>query len=188
MKLLPLALAVALLGGCASAPPPIAAEMARTPAGQVTVVEFVDFECVFCRRAHLAISTVIARHATQVRLARKQVPLTRRHPHAADAARAAVCAEELGKGDAMADALFRATDLTPQGIETLATGLGMEVGALHTCIASSETTLRIQQDRADFDAIEGDGVPIVFVGAERLDGVPDEAAFEAAIVRALDSR
>ena len=162
--------------------------MARTPAGQVTVVEFVDFECVFCRRAHLAISTVVARHATQVRLVRKQVPLTRRHPHAADAARAAVCAEDLGKGDAMADALFRASDLTPQGIEALATGLGMDGAALHTCIASPETTRRIKQDRADFDGIEGDGVPIVFVGAERLDGVPAEAEFEAAIVRALGSR
>ena len=190
MKSRPIWLTLALLGACATAPAPIAAAMRSTPAGQVTVVEFVDFECVFCRRANVAISAVILRHPDSVRLVRKQVPLTRKHPHALAAARASLCADGLGKGDAMADALFRAapSSLTPEGIEGFAVDVGIDATALHTCVAASETTARLAQDRADFDEIEGDGVPIVFVGAERLDGVPDEATFEAAVVRALEAR
>lgn len=190
MKSFAASISVVLLGACATAPPPIAEAIRNTPAGQVTVVEFVDFECVFCRRAHTAISAVVARHAGSVRLVRKQVPLTRRHPHALAAARASLCADGLGKGDAMADALFRAAPaaLTPEGIEALATDVGMDAAALHRCVAASETTVRLAHDRADFDEIEGDGVPIVFVGTERLDGVPDEATFEAAVVRGLAAR
>jgi protein-disulfide isomerase len=183
-------MSVSLLVACATAPPPIAEAMRGTPAGQVTVVEFVDFECIFCRRAHASISAVVARHLDGIRLVRKQVPLTRRHPHALAAARASLCADGLGKGDAMADALFRAAPaaLTPEGIEVLAADVGMDAAALHTCVAASETTVRLAQDRADFDEIEGDGVPIVYVGTERLDGVPDEATFEAAVVRGLAAR
>lgn len=189
MQARPIWLTFALLGACATAPPPIAEAIRHTPAGQITVVEFVDFECVFCRRAHTAISAVVARHAGSVRLVRKQVPLTRRHPHALAAARASLCADAVGKGDVMADALFRAapSSLTPEGIEGLAADLGMDAAALHTCVAAPETTVRLAQDRADFDEIEGDGVPIVFVGTERLD-LLDEATVEAAVVRGLAGR
>lgn len=187
LPLWPFWLTAPLLAACASAPPPIAEAIRHTPTGQVAVVEFVDFECVFCRRANDAISTVVARHGASVRLVRKQVPLTRKHPHALAAARASLCADGLGKGDAMADALFRAppSSLTPEGIETLGAALGMDASTLHTCVAASATTAGLAHDRADFDAVEGDGVPIVFVGTERLDGVPDEAAFEAALLRQL---
>ena len=99
-------------------PPAIRAEMARTPPGQVTVVDFVDFECPFCRMTNAALQPLLDAHQDRLRVVRRQVPL-RMHPHALDAARAACCGERLGRGDAMASALFSAPveSLTREGCE-----------------------------------------------------------------------
>jgi len=40
-------------------PAVIHAEMAKTPRGEVTVVDFVDFECPFCRMTHAEIAPVL---------------------------------------------------------------------------------------------------------------------------------
>ena len=89
----------------------IRAEMARTrelgPVGAVTVVDFVDFECPFCRMTHAELEPILEAHRDRLRVVRRQVPL-HMHPHALDAARAACCGERLGSGDAMASALFSA--------------------------------------------------------------------------------
>src|SRR5438477_261341 len=63
-------------------PPPIAAELARTPPHQITVVDFTDFECPFCRASHAVLAPILARNAARVRVVRKHVPLTWIHPHA----------------------------------------------------------------------------------------------------------
>ena len=86
-------------------PPPIAEELRQTPPGKVTVVDFVDFECPFCRMTHAQLAPLLAERKDKVRVARKHVPL-RMHAHAMEAARAACCGEKLGKGDEMAEALF----------------------------------------------------------------------------------
>src|SRR6185295_5203511 len=97
-------------------PPVIALEMKGTGRGKVTVVDFVDFECPFCRLTHAELAPAIEARRAKIRVARKHVPL-RMHRHALDAAKAGCCGETLGKGDAMADALFSAPTeaLTPEG-------------------------------------------------------------------------
>ena len=99
-------------------PAVIADEMRKTPRGKVTVVDFVDFECPFCRMTHADFGPLLEERKDKVRVARKHVPL-RMHPHAMDAARAACCGEKLGKADEMAEALFTApaSELTPEGCE-----------------------------------------------------------------------
>ncbi len=100
-------------------PQVIRSEMARTRGmaqkGAVTLVDFVDFECPFCRMTNAELEPLLLAHKDRVRVVRRQVPL-RIHPHALDAARAACCGERLGKGDAMASALFAAPveQLTPE--------------------------------------------------------------------------
>ena len=88
-------------------PDVIAREIAQSPPGAVTVVDFADFECPFCRMTHAMLAPLLAEHRDRVRLVRKNVPL-KQHSHALDAARAACCGDEMGKGEEMADALFSA--------------------------------------------------------------------------------
>jgi len=182
------ALLFPLLIGCGpSLPTPIAAEMKRTPPGQATIVEYVDFECPFCRRLDAVLAPILAKHPGQVRVVRRHVPLTKIHPHADSAARAAVCADAQGKADAMADALFRALPitLTDEGEEALAAQLGLDAAAFHACLGDPATLRRIALDGGEFDAIGGEGVPLLFIGRERLEGLQDEATLDAALERAL---
>jgi uncharacterized membrane protein/predicted DsbA family dithiol-disulfide isomerase len=170
----------------ARVPGAIVAEQERTPAGQVTVVDFVDFECPFCRMTHAALEPILEAHSGRVRLVRKQVPL-RMHPHALDAARAACCAERLGKGDAMANALFSAPveDLTPEGCEKIALSVGLFSEPYRACIADPKTDKRIEADRATFKAARGYALPTIWVGARQLIGAQSGPELEGAIGAAL---
>lgn len=170
-------------------PAPIAEEIGKTGSGKVTLVDFVDFECPFCRMTHAELAPVLEKHAGKVRVARKHVPL-RMHPHAMDAARGAVCAEKLGKGDAVADALFsaRTDDLTPDGIEKIATGLGLDGEAFRACVRDASTDARIKQDSEAFRASGGQGLPTLWFDATKLEGAQDREALEQVLdgaVRAL---
>ena len=69
-------------------PDVIARELSVTPKGQVTVIDFADFECPFCRMTHAQLVPLLAEHPGRVRVVRKNMPLAR-HAHAMDAARAA---------------------------------------------------------------------------------------------------
>src|SRR5262249_61195791 len=74
------------------------------------------------------LTTAIAHLQSPVRVVRKMLPLSM-HPHAMPAALAYCCADAQGKGDAMAEALFAAPadQLTPDGCEQLAAGVGCDL-------------------------------------------------------------
>ena len=170
-------------------PDVIAQELAATPRGEITIVDFVDFECPFCRQMQATLAPEVAAHKAKVRLVRRLVPLTRIHPHALDAARAACCAEALGKGDAMADALFQTEvdDLTPDGCARLAESLGLPLDAYRACLASPDTEARLTRDRREFDqaAVKGDGLPLMWVGRHKMMGAQDPASLSRVLDEAL---
>jgi uncharacterized membrane protein/protein-disulfide isomerase len=171
----------------AAAPAVIEAEIQKTPKGQATVVDFVDFECPFCRMAQKEFSPALAANRSHVRLVRKQVPLTHIHPHALDAARAACCGEKLGKGDAMADALFEAPvdDLTPPGCEKIAERLGLPVDAYRACVSDPRTDAQIEADRAMFKAADGHGLPTIWINEQKFEGLQPEGTLSKALDSAI---
>jgi uncharacterized membrane protein/predicted DsbA family dithiol-disulfide isomerase len=185
------AIALPLMAGfrASAVPENIRNEIARTPKGEVTIVDFVDFECPYCRVTHVELKPMLEAHKERVRLVRLQVPL-RIHPHALDAARAACCGERLGKGDAMADALFAAPvdQLTPGGCEAIAVGVGMAPDAYRACLADPTIGARIEHDRAEFKAAGGRALPTIWIdGQEFVGAQPGEVlaeALEKALARA----
>ena len=168
-------------------PDVIAKELAATPKGKVTVVDFVDFECPWCRMTHETFAPIMAPVRDRVRVVRKQVPLPM-HANAMDAARAACCGEKLGKGDAMADALFKAEDLTPAGCERLASELGLSIEPYRACVQDPSTDATIKADRETFKAAHGHGLPTIWIGDQKIEGAqPGEnlrRALDAALARA----
>jgi predicted DsbA family dithiol-disulfide isomerase/uncharacterized membrane protein len=146
-------------------PPVIAAEMKKTPPGKITIVDFIDFECPYCRQTADDFQPSLDKYRGRFRLVRKQMPLTRIHPHAADAARAAVCGETLGKGDEMANALIHAPlpALSDDGTTKIAVSLGLDEKAFRACLSSPETQQRIQSDEAEFKAAGGRGLPFIWI-------------------------
>ncbi len=161
-------------------------EIASAPPGVVTVIDFVDFECPFCRMTHEGFAPVLERHKGRVRVIRKQVPLTRIHPRSMDAALAACCGEKLGKGAEMAEALFSTPpdDLTREGCEKLATKLSLPPAEFRSCFDDPSTRARVDREIAEFKEAGGRGLPTIWIGAERFVGAQDPAHLEAAIRRA----
>lgn len=160
-------------------------EMAASPKGVATVVFFTDFQCPYCRRTHGALAPILAAKKERVRLVIRQVPL-HSHPDARTAAKADVCGEKMGLGHAYTEALFNASDLSESSCEALAVQRGVDRDAFRRCIAEPDTNARIERDLAEFDAVNGDGVPLLFVGHSRLEGEQDGSGLEAAITKALD--
>ncbi len=62
----------------------------------VTIVEFGDLQCPFCRRAHVTINELRRSYGDKLRVAFRNLPLPF-HPHAARAAEAAMAAAAQGK-------------------------------------------------------------------------------------------
>ncbi len=180
----------AVLTGCgASLPASVRAELAQTPHGQVTVVEFTDFECPFCRRMHAAAAPSLREHAGSVRIVRKHLPLSF-HPHAEHAARVYLCAEEQGaRTEELADVFYTAPPaelgLEP-GIAT-AVRLGANEGKLRECVNDAHITTRLREDGRAFGDANGEGVPLTYVGKTRLDGAVDADTFKGVLDAELAS-
>lgn len=177
-------LPLALVGACApELPSVVRGEMARSPSGTTTFVVFTDFQCPFCRRTHDKIAAAVAEHGTPARVVLVHVPL-RSHPDARAAARAAICAEALlpeEAANAVVDAMYHATDLSEGACERLAVSRGADRDRFRACVASAETQARLARDRAAFESVGGDGVPLVYVDGSRIDGEPTKAELDSAL-------
>jgi uncharacterized membrane protein/predicted DsbA family dithiol-disulfide isomerase len=154
--------------------------------GKVTIVEFVDFECPFCRALDKKLTEALERTQKPIRVVRKMVPLPM-HRRAIPAAMAWVCADVQGHGDAMAKELFAMPpeEMTPAAFEAAAARLGCDITKYRETFASAELRARIEQDMADAKAANLGGLPTIYIGRTKFDGsehTPD--ALLAAIERA----
>jgi protein-disulfide isomerase len=188
---LPLALASEAPGQAATAQPIVetAATLPEVIAreqrhGVVTVVEFMDFECPFCRKLHDDLAPVLASYGDRVRLVRKMVPL-KQHEHALPAALAYCCADDVGKGDAMAEALIVSKDLSPTGCEKTAEALGIDLDQFKTCVRDERTMDRVQADAAEAKAAGVRALPTLWIGHTMHRGLTDASVLRASIDEAL---
>ena len=94
---------------------------------EVVLVEYADFQCPYCRRAHDALTALRAEHGERLALAYRHLPLSHLHPDAQAAAEAAEAAGEAGKFWEMHDALFANQDrLDEEALPSMAAALGMD--------------------------------------------------------------
>jgi protein-disulfide isomerase len=74
-----------VLTSCGGPSSPIDRELAKTPEGQVTIVEFIDYRCTHCQTMFEVLAPLLDRNEGRVRLVVKHVPLEK-HPGAKEAA------------------------------------------------------------------------------------------------------
>lgn len=157
--------------------------------GKINVVEVSDFQCPHCRRLHGPLSDVIAPHGDRVHFVRLPYPLPG-HRHGRGAALMYLCAQQLGRGEAAADALFRA-DLAKMGPEQLARTVGIPPQALATCLADPETTAGLESAMKAVAQGGFRGLPTVYIGHQTLlgyDHSAGKAPYEAAIAGVAEGK
>ena len=165
------------------APPIPKAIRAHYEAGKINVVEFADFECPFCRELHHRLKGLLTPYGDRVRFVRLNMPLER-HPHARDAARAAVCAEPSGKADALSEFLFTTEDLSLPTIRKHAATLGVSLGAFDACLTSSATQQRLEREASILRDVGFQGLPTTYIGDRQIVGAQPNETFQDALERA----
>ena len=168
-------------------PPVGAADHSLGPAtAPIVLVEYGDYECPHCGRAHLVLQAILPGLAKEVRFVFRNFPLTESHPHAEPAAEAAESVSAHGGNDAfwpMHDRLFDNQDaLEPADLLEYAQAAGVDQALVASDLAAGAMKPRV---RADFKSGVRSGVngtPTFFVNGRRFDGTwADPAAFTAAL-------
>lgn len=157
--------------------------------GRATIVEFIDFECPFCRRQHARMSAIlegasVEGAAAPVQVVYRHLPLPM-HPHAREAARFACCAEEQGREQEMVDALFAHEELSPEACQQCASDVGLDHAALQECLGSTRPEARLDADAQEARALGVRRLPTCFVGEQRFVGLQDEATLRRALQQAM---
>jgi len=141
------------------------------PDALVTLVEFSDYQCPFCSRAHATIQQVQRDYGSRLRVVMKEFPLTTIHPMARGAALAALAAGAQGKYWEMHDKLFanqRALD--PASLEGYARELGLDLVRFKADLASPRSAEVIERDVDLGSGVGVSGTPAVFINGRRLAG------------------
>jgi protein-disulfide isomerase len=152
----------------------------------VTLLEYGDYECPHCGRAHPIVASVLRQLGASVRFAYRHFPLTEIHPHAEHAAEMAELADEGGSFWAMHDLLFENQQaLEDEDLMDYASQVGIDPDAAAAALASGTYTERVQEDFMSGVRSGVNGTPTFFINGIRHDGRWDEASLLDALQRAL---
>jgi predicted DsbA family dithiol-disulfide isomerase len=152
----------------------------------VTIVEFGDFQCPYCREAEDSLRTVFERHPDQVRLVFRNLPLASVHPNATVAAEAGVCAERQGMFWQMHDAMYQdQSALSETALKDTAKRLGLKMDGFAACLEDPQTREQLDTDRKAADELDVTGTPFFFINGRPLNGSVPVERFEAVITDEL---
>lgn len=157
----------------------------------ITIVEFSDYQCPFCRRAFEdAEKKVIENYVNtgKARIIFKDFPLSF-HPDAPAAANAARCAGEQSKYWEMHDKIFVGQGAAELGTvrinataySTYAKELKLDEAKFKTCVDSNKYAADVQSDTAQGIAAGVSGTPTFFINNQQIVGAQPYEAFKAAI-------
>ncbi len=152
--------------------------------GTVTLVEFGDYQCVYCKPMETTLNAALRAHPNLV-LVWKDLPSTELHKEALPAANAARCAGRQGKFWEYHDLLFEeqanlGADLYPR----LAERLGLQLGRFTACLAGNEENGIVLRNIEEAQALGVDGSPYFFLGAARITGAVTPAELAALLDQA----
>ncbi len=146
----------------------------RTEAS-VTIVEFSDFQCPYCKELQETLDQVLKAFPQDVRLVFKQYPLNI-HQYAHQASVAALAAHAQGKFWPLHDKLFQNfSAINEENIKRWARETGLNMGQFEKDMQSGKFETAVQKDMADGAGAKVLGTPTIFVNGRRL----QERSFEA---------
>jgi protein-disulfide isomerase len=137
----------------------------------VTLVEFSDFHCPFCKRVQPILEQLLVKYPKRVKLVFQDFPLDKLHPQARGAAEAARCAHEQGKFWEYHDLLFANAPKASSGdLETYAEQAGLEVKTFQSCLSDGGQQTAVQQDVREGARLGITGTPMFFINGRPLSG------------------
>jgi protein-disulfide isomerase/uncharacterized membrane protein len=183
--------------------PPVAIQIPPTaailgdPTAPVTVLEFSDFQCPFCKRGAFMMHQLLERNPGKVRVVFMPFPLDSvcnsliqksMHPYACELARAAFCAGKQGRFQPAYEKIFEEQEsLKAESAQALATTLGLDRAAYEACLNSDEAKAAVSASIEEGKKAKIVSTPTFFVNGRKIEGVLPMAAWDSIISKTLSS-
>jgi protein-disulfide isomerase len=155
----------------------------------VTLVEFSDFQCPFCKRVESTVRALLDSHPGAVRRVWKDNPLPFHAAARPSAILARMAYEKLGNTGFWRahGALFESQPaLESDALKTIALGLGLEWAPVERAI-KNDASKKIDASIALSADVEARGTPHFFMNGVRLSGAQPLESFEALFARRLEA-
>jgi protein-disulfide isomerase len=148
------------------------------------LVEYGDYECPYCGKAHPIVRRIQAKMGDRLRYVFRNFPLTEIHPHAAHAAAAAEAAGAQGKFWEMHHALFvHQHNLTEDDLRQYPANICLDADRLLREVREGTHEAHIREDFRSGIRSGVNGTPTFFINGERHDEGWDEETLLAALKR-----
>jgi protein-disulfide isomerase len=148
----------------------------------VTLIEFSDFQCPFCRQVVPTLKQVREKYGDKVRIVWKDFPLTQIHPQAFKAGEAGHCAAEQGKFWEYHDRLFASQQaLQPADLKRYAAELGLDSAKFDPCLDSSKYGDRVREGVAQGSRLGVNSTPTMYVNGRLVSGAQPYEVITAVI-------
>jgi protein-disulfide isomerase/uncharacterized membrane protein len=167
----------------------VAIELENTPskgfsAAPVTVVEYSDFLCVYCRQLAGAFSRFVPESNGRVNVYFKHYPLDRdcndhlvrsTHPGACKLALGGICAHYQDKFEAYHDRVFSSELVDPQIADVVRIGgeAGLDIGSLQNCLEDPKTRAVLAAQVAEANRLGVTSTPTIYVNGKKLPRIND---------------
>ncbi|WP_423227127.1 Na+/H+ antiporter NhaA [Micrococcus luteus] len=146
---------------------------------QLTLVEFIDFECPYCAHATGSWDDLRSRFGDDLRYVVRQLP---HHPHGPIAARASEAASNQGMFWPWLDFVFTRQDaLEREDLIRYAEELGLDVAQFTADLDSAAVRARVERDLESAEASGAHATPTFFVDGRRLLGSYDARTLTSAL-------
>lgn len=160
---------------------PFAGDAAGNPNGDVTVVEFTDYNCGYCRSSVADIERLIGSDKN-IKLVYREVPILAQSSR--DAALWALAAAKQGKHDAFHKAMFAGEKPDEASIKRAATAAGLDMSAALAFARSSDANAELDANLAMMQKIGFGGTPTFIIGNQVLEGAQGYDRLKEAVVAA----
>jgi len=154
------------------------------PNGKVTLVEFSDYACSYCRASVADVQQLIAANP-DLRVVVREYPILR--PESVDAARMGLAAAQQGKFAAFHDAMYTLGPPSKQTIEQAARQAGVDLDQANQAIGSGMYDAFLKANIALAGQLGMTGTPGWVVGDRIIDGAVGSAKLGGAIEEARRS-
>lgn len=153
----------------------------------LTIVEFLDYGCPYCREAFEPIREIATERAGHVRLIIRDFPLEDLHPGTLKASMAARCAQSQGKFWTYHDKLFLADQrsFTDEDLLQFAREVSLDIPAFASCMETEKTRPLVEADLLAGLRAGVSGTPTFFFNGVKIQGAPDAKSLNFLVDRFL---
>jgi len=164
---------------------------------KVTVVEFADFECGYCKKLFYSLQPLKEKYkdSGDVRFVFKHFPMNQQcnptkdrtlHRYACEASYAAVCAQDQGRFWEMHDLMFKNQHkLERDDLDYYAEEVGLDMGQFKRCMRDPDTKAKVMADGEFAGKVDVSATPRTFIDGRYLKGALPRATLEHLIEQAL---